>query len=228
MVEIRDMPKLESPFEREDINGVYQCVPKLKEEYAWIFTDKCLAVDKLDGTNVSVVIQDNQIKNVYNRTTRIDLWKAKPWFFNGVRNAIETKNFNPDMLEDGQYFGELIGPKLQGNPYKLEEARWVPFKYLKENYAYKFWQGHVVPECQGKSVEEQFKIVEETFKELWSIYKRQRGIKGEVDESTPFEGTAAAEGIVFYNIETGAMCKLRRDMFAFYRGRRHADTNEVV
>jgi hypothetical protein len=78
MVEIRDMPKLESPFEREDINGVYQCVPKLKEEYAWIFTDKCLAVDKLDGTNVSVVIQDNQIKNVYNRTTRIDLWKAKP------------------------------------------------------------------------------------------------------------------------------------------------------
>jgi len=227
MVEIRDFPKLESPFERENINGIYQVVPKLKEDYAWIFTDKCLAVDKLDGTNVSVTVEDGKIKHIFNRTARIDIWKAKPWFFNGVRNAIETKNFNPDMLEDGQYFGELIGPKIQSNPYNLEEARWVPFKYLKENYAYKFWKD-IIAECQGKTVEEQFKIVEDVFKNLWSIYKRQRGIKGDVNETTPFEGTLAAEGIVFYNIETGSMCKLRRDMFAFYRGRRHTDINEVV
>jgi len=222
---ITDFPKLESPFEREDVNGIYQCVPKLKPEFTWIFTDKCLAVDKLDGTNVSVVIQDNQIKNIYNRTSRIDLWKSGKWFYEGVRNSIENNNFNPNFCDDGQYFGELIGPKLQGNPYQLEEHRWVPFEYLKKNYYYKFWADFIkeIPEEPCESCTEAFTKISDLFKGLWSIYKRQRGLKGGVTMETTFEdkNSMAAEGIVFYNTDSGSMCKLRRDMFGWYRGRKH-------
>jgi hypothetical protein len=217
---LKDFPKLESPFERELIDGVYQCVPKLKLDYSWLFTDKCLAVDKLDGTNVSVHILNGNIKTIMNRTAPINLWKSGQWFYEGVRNAMERNYFVPDQYEETQLFGELIGPKLQGNPYKLDTHLWVPFDYLKQNYYYKFWD-KFVEEIKDKTIEEKFNETSELFKGLWSIYKRQRGIKGTVDETTPFENSLAAEGIVFYNKETNEMCKLRRDMFSWYKGRLH-------
>jgi len=227
VIEIIDMPKLSCPYERETINKTYQVVPKLKPEFEWIFTDDCLAVDKLDGTNVSVVVGDNQIKNIYNRTARINIWKSKDWFYNGVRHSIESKNFNPDFLNDGQYFGELIGPKIQGNPYQLEKPRWVPLAYLQKKYHYKFWNGVVLKETKDMNEQDKFNYVSDTFKGLWSLYKRQRGIKGEVDEATDFSGLAA-EGIVFTNIKTGDMCKLRRDMFSWFKGRRHVQKEEEM
>ena len=46
-------------------------------------------------------------------------------------------------------------------------------------------------------------------------------MKGEVNENVGFKNSVAAEGIVFYNIKTGQICKLRRDMFGWYKGRRH-------
>ena len=47
------MPKIESPFVRETINGNYICVPKIRDEYRWVF-ENSIAVEKLDGTNVSM------------------------------------------------------------------------------------------------------------------------------------------------------------------------------
>ena len=49
----KDMPKIESPFVRETINGNYICVPKIRDEYRWVF-ENSIAVEKLDGTNVSM------------------------------------------------------------------------------------------------------------------------------------------------------------------------------
>jgi len=51
-----DMPKLLSPFYREEINKNYVCVPKIRDEFRWVFTEEAIAVEKLDGTNVSVVV----------------------------------------------------------------------------------------------------------------------------------------------------------------------------
>jgi len=76
-------------------------------------------------------------------------------------------------------------------------------------------------ETQNLNVQEKFDYMSKVFKGLWSIYKRQRGIKGEVNENIAFEKSLAAEGIVFYNTQTNAMCKLRRDMFSWYQGKRH-------
>lgn len=219
--EIKDFPKLESPFEREMIDNDYVCVPKLKEEYRWFVTDKCLATTKLDGTNVSVIVKDGKIVRVLNRTNIIDIWKSGKWFYEGIKTSIDNENFIPDMIADGQYFGELIGERINSNPYQIQGHRWVPFEHLKKKYYFKFWND-IIKECEGIKDNEIFDIITNVFKGLWCIYKRQLGIKGEVNENTKFEGLAG-EGIVFYNTDDGRMCKLRRDMFKFFKGAKHKE-----
>ena len=211
---LKDMPKLECPFEREVINNRYICVPKFKEEFQWILNpSKVIATEKFDGTNVSVFIEDGCVKKILNRTNHIDIWKNKWWFYTGIKKAMEDKKFKPEMLTDGQYFGELIGGKINGNPYKLEESIWLPFYYIKKHYAFNFynvWLNDVneFPEDTPKVEFDKyyFEKFSELFKNLKSLYFRQRKIE------------KAPEGIVFYNKDTGDMCKLRMDMFDWYAG----------
>lgn len=222
MQEIHDMPKLESPFEREMVDGKYICIPKIKDEYRWVFSDKSMAVDKLDGTNISAVIQDGRIMRVMNRENLIAPWSKDVRFAVGIGNAQERGYFKPSKLMDGQYFGELIGDKIQGNPYKLEDWVWVPFSHLINNYSFRFWPTFVA-ELNCGNDEEVFRAISELFKGLWSVYKRSIWAVKDlppIDEGTKFEGLAA-EGIVFYHKDTNAMCKLRRDMFSWFSGARH-------
>jgi hypothetical protein len=218
------MPKLESPFLREETKQGFVCVPKINEEYRWAFSDEADAVEKLDGTNVSIMMKDHTILGIYNRKNPIGMWKkGNRRFVEGVLNAIEREAINPDSMEDGQYFGELIGPMVNGNPYKLREHLWLPLSSLRSGYRYKFWD-KLVPEFKGIGDSEIFDKASTTFMGLWSLYKRKH-FKGtefaEPTKDTPFSGFAA-EGIVFYNRSTGRMCKLRRDMFPWFTGERHA------
>lgn len=209
-IQVLDMPKLEAPFRRED--GA--CVPVIPEEHRWVFTSEALATDKLDGTNVSIVVEDARIRRVFNRTNEIPfLGKGSGRFIEGINKALERKYLIPSA-NDGQFFGELIGEQVQGNPYKLDGHLWVPFSYMKKKYYYKFWP-EFVKELAGKTDEEIFQEVSTLFKGLWSIYKRQRGFETtEVNESIGFTGLAA-EGIVFHS-KDGKMAKLRRDMFSWF------------
>ncbi len=217
---LEDFPKLESPFEREKIGGTYQCIPKIRKEYTWVWTEDCLATEKLDGTNVSAYIVNGNIKVIMNRKNIIDIWRSNKMFFEGVYNALSRKYIVPEQFEEIQIFGELIGPKINGNPYKLQEHIWYPFSYIKRRYCFKFWKDFI-KDCKGKGEQEIFDLTSNLFKCLWSIFKRQRNMKGEVNENVGFKNSVAAEGIVFYNIKTGQICKLRRDMFGWYKGRRH-------
>ncbi len=234
---VLDMPKLLSPFLRKEVNDVYVCIPKIKEEFKWIFSEECIAVEKLDGTNVSIIVKDNKIVGVYNRLNPINLFKkGNKRFAEGIIEAIDKGYIDLEKMEDGQYFGELIGPSVNKNPYNLERHLWVPFSYMKEHFRFKFWD-KLVPEFKDKSDEEIYNEVSRVFKGLWSLFKRRRGIKGEVNENVGFEGLAA-EGIIFYRkgkeillikhkdapggkLTTLEMCKLRRDMFDWFKGRRH-------
>lgn len=218
---IHDFRKLDSPFIRREVEGKYVCTPEIDKRYTWVWSEKCLAVDKLDGTNVSLYFDGEGKISIYNRMNEIDIWRGKKHFYDGVKNAFERDYLEWKKLRDTQVFGELIGPDINANPYCLTEAIWVPFSHLKEKCAFKFW-GEFVKECEGKSEGEIFEKTSNAFKGLWSIYKRQRGIKGTVDENTVFDSTnMSAEGIVFYHKDTGEMCKLRRDMFTWYKGRSH-------
>ena len=198
-IKIRDFPKLKSPFVRKEIDGQYIVTPEIDLDCKWVFDDTpSICVEKLDGTNVSILVEDNEIIKVFNRTARIKFFnKGKKFISEAVLNSFNRGYC--DLLEDGQYFGEAIGPKLNRNPYSLNEHLWVPFNtYAKKHLAYKSW---------GKYPKD-YESIRNWFKDdLFSLMIRRRTSE-----------VISPEGIVFYNTVTGEMAKLRMDMFDFYRG----------
>ena len=206
-MEIIDMPKLESPFVRKEINGKYVVIPEITEGYEWVFSDPSVTcTEKLHGTNVSILIQDGVIVSVWNRTERI------PFFNKGKKHIIEglLESFSRGYMEflcDGQHFGELIGEKVNGNPYKIKGNLWIPFStYAQKNLKYTSW---------GKYPKD-FDTISEWFKELMPLYCLK--VHGK-------EGHKFVEGIVFTHPITGQMAKLRKDMFGWYDGKRHKEVN---
>lgn len=210
-MKIEDFPKLESPFERVVTDKGYVVTPKLKEEYRWILDkDTVIATEKFDGTNCSVLIEDGNIKAVFNRKNRIDVWKSHKMYYDGIKRAIDEGKLKPERLTDGQYFGELIGEKINGNPYRLYGHLFLPFDYVKEHYLFKFYYKWLDEEIKdGMSDDYLFMKFSELFYNLKSLYFRKHK-----EEKSP-------EGIVFHNRETGEMCKLRLDMFSWYNGKPH-------
>lgn len=196
---MKDMPKLESPFVRKEINGAYIVTPEITERYEWVFDDPgVLAIEKLDGTNVSIIIENGQITSIWNRTNRIPFFcKGKRHILEGLLEAHERGYCD---LPNGQWFGELIGPKVNGNPYNLDKHVWIPFStYAREHLAYKSW---------GK-YPKTFESISEWFKTLMPLYAMKKGDK---------EGFV--EGVVFTHPD-GRMAKLRKDMFSWWDGIRH-------
>jgi len=204
---IQDMPKLESPFVRKEMpNGDYIVTPEIAEGYGWVFEDEnVMAIEKLHGTNVSIIIQDGVITSIFNRTERIPFFnKGKKWLIEGVLNSYERGYM--EFLLDGQHFGELIGPKVNGNPYKLKEHLWIPFEtFCQKHLKYKSW---------GKYPKD-FNTISEWFKELIPLYACM--VQGEEGRKSGF-----VKGIVFTHPD-GRMAKLRKDMFDWYKGERHKE-----
>ena len=200
------MPKLESPFVRKEIDGNYIVTDEINPGYEWVFEDDTvMAIEKLHGTNVSIQIENGIIVGVWNRTERIPFFnKGKQHIIMGILNS-HGKGYT-EFLGDGQHFGELIGPKVNGNPYKLKEHIWIPF----ESYG----QKHLSYTCWGK-YPKTFESIREWFKELMPLYCLR--IHGKLSEEEPQH---FVEGIVFTHPD-GRMAKLRRDMFDWFGGKRH-------
>lgn len=200
-MKINDMPKLKSIFVRKMINNEYVVTSEIDEECRWVFEDDdSIATEKLDGTCVSIIIEKGKITRIFNRTEEIPFFnKGKKHITEGVLNSYGRGYCD---FTDGQYFGELIGPKVNGNPYKLKEHLWIPFEtYCREYLKYKSW---------GK-YPKTYEAISTWFKDdIFSLFIRRR--EGNVEPP---------EGIVFYRPSTGEMAKLRRDMFDWYKGRRH-------
>lgn len=196
------MPKLESPFVREMINGEYIVTPKIQEGYEWVLNDdSVLAVEKLHGTNVSIIVQEGTVIAIFNRTERIPfINKGKRYITEGVLEAMERGFI--DFLGDGQHFGEVIGEKLHGNPYKVKGHIFIPFAYLQKKYHYKSF---------GK-YPKTFESFSEWFKTLMPLYTMQNNADKE----------GFVEGVVFTHPD-GRMAKLRKDMFDWYKGKRHGE-----
>lgn len=211
MIIPRDMPKLESPFIRKTVNGKYVVTPEIVKGYEWVFEDtSAIATEKLDGTDVSIIIESGVITSVYNRTNRVQVFtKEKDFITRGILNSY-VKGYC-DLLPDGQWFGELIGPPLNGM-YRLKEPLWLPFPtYVREHLAYKSW---------GK--------YPKTFESISTWFKDgpMSLLFGELnydDRNAP--DRPLAEGVVFHHPD-GRMAKLRRDMFDWYSGPSHKETSQ--
>ena len=218
-----DFPKLHCPFIRKSYKvnkedwkkhgsklklrtpEVYLAVDEVNPGYEWVFEDKeTFAVEKLDGTNVKLTMVDGRLVSLQNRMNPIDplqLMRGKEYIVEGVLLA----NGKGYLKADGEQAGEVIGPKLQNNPYGLTTHVWYPFEKSLTALKYKSFHEH----------DRNFKNWEAWFKDyLKSIFYMKTHNCTMVD-------SVFAEGVIFYNLkrkEEGKtyMAKLRRDMFPFF------------
>lgn len=203
---MHDMPKLMSPFIRKEVDGNYICTPEIEPGFEWVFIDPNVrAIEKLHGTNVSIIIENGVITSVWNRTERLPFFnKGKSHIIQGV---LESYGRGYCELEDGQHFGECIGPKINGNPYGLDKHVWIPFKtYAWDHLHYTSW---------GK-YPKTYEAISEWFKTLMPLFTLR--IHGK-EYTKHF-----VEGIVFTTPD-GRMAKLRCDMFSWYTGQRHKEVD---
>jgi len=227
METLTDFPKLHCPFIRQTfpVNKehfkergarfglrapeVYLVVDRLNPGYEWVFTDpETIAVEKLNGTNIKLKTERGRLVALQNRKNVIDplqIISGKTFIVEGIFRSI-GKGY---VLPDGEQAGECIGPKLQGNPYKLDFHEWYPFEKAVAHLRYKSFHEH----------ERNFENWNSWLKD-WlhsRFYQKIASKKGSDDK-------VFAEGVVFYNFKRKAenktyMAKLRRDMFDwFYEG----------
>ena len=226
---LTDFPKLHCPFIRQTfpvdsaafkqkgralgLRGpeVYLVVDRVNPGYEWVFQDPdTFAVEKLNGTNIKILMEKGRLVELQNRINVLDpqqILDGRTFILEGVLNSA-GKGL---VLPDGEQAGELLGPKVNGNPYRLDRHEWYPFDKAVESLRYKSFEEH----------ERIFDNWSSWFKDfLFSRYhqKKQRRELGAEAEKV------FAEGVVFYNLKRKAeekewRAKLRRDMFPwFYEG----------
>lgn len=208
----KDFPKLESPFIRKNIGGLYAVTPEIVEGYGWCLGNDDIEVsEKLDGTDVSIMVENGEITQIWNRLNNVRFFdRTKKFIMEAVLNSVEKRYLDAFMGNDGQHFGEVVGPKVNGNPYELSEHLWIPFDYyVREHLVYKSW-------CKYEHTFEVlrswlFKPVEAGG--IFSLLYRMRH-DGKIKKP---------EGIVFLNTKTSQRAKLRLDMYPEYVGERHKE-----
>ena len=224
MKELSNFPKIECPFVRNKykVNAddwrkhgkklqlrmpeVYLVTTEVNPGYEWVFEDDTIAVEKLNGTNVKLLTENGRLISLYNRKNPIDplqIIKGKTFIIEGIFRAIQK-----GYIEiEGEQAGEVIGPKLQGNPYNLNNHIWYPFSKAVKHLSYRSFHEH----------EKNFDNWSSWFKDyLISRFAAKRKSK----QGDQYK-EVMAEGVVLYNLrrrEEGKTyrAKLRRDMFDWY------------
>lgn len=219
MIKLPNFPKLHCPFIRQSFNvnvenwkkygkalqlrspKVYLVTNEINPGYEWVFDDPdTFAVEKLNGSNICIKTEDGRLAAVQNRKNAIDILqiiKGQSHLIEGVFQSI-GKGY---VEKNGEQYGELIGPKIQGNPYNLITHLWYPFEKAIKHLRYNSFDEH----------ERSFDSWSLWFKDyLYSRFSTKRG-----------DNTIFAEGIVLYNLkrkEKGKIwrAKLRRDMYKWY------------
>ncbi len=218
---LSDFPKIECLFIRKtykvniaDFNQhgsalqlrtpeVYLVTNEVNPGFEWVLEDKdTIAVEKLNGTNVKLKTESGRLIALQNRKNILDpllIMKGKSFIIEGVFTSIQ-KGYIEDNQEQA---GELIGPKLQGNPYKMQTHLWYPFEKAINHLKYKSFHEH------DRNLVNFSNWFQHHLKSLY--HTKQVG----------YENAEFAEGVIFYNLKRKAenktyMAKLRRDMFAWY------------
>ncbi len=221
---LSDFPKLQCPFIRQTFRinkdhykkfraqfnlrqpEVYLVVDRVNPGYEWVFDDEeTIAVEKLNGTNIKINTEDGRLIAVQNRKNVIDPLRiigGKGFIMEGLFRAID-KGY---VKKDGEQAGELIGPKVQANPYKLNFHLWYPFDKAVASLRYNSFREH----------KRTFDNWSSWFKG-WLFSRFYIKITDKVDK----DDKIFAEGVVFYNLKRKSegktwMAKLRRDMFDWY------------
>lgn len=212
--ELSDFPKLHCPFIRQTFpiskddfkkHGnrlglrspeVYLVVDRVNPGYEWVFDDPdTFAVEKLNGTNVKLKTEKGRLVALQNRKNVIDplqIFHGKTFLVEGVLMSA-AKGY---VKEDGEQAGELLGPKVQSNPYKLDMHEWYPFDKAIGHLKYKSFEQHA----------RTFDNWSGWFKDfLFSLYFNKKA--GKFGDTAPRE-KVFAEGVIFYNMRRKAESQL--------------------
>lgn len=218
-------PKIHSPFEREERAGGYYVTEEENEDLSWFRSH--VAVEKIEGTNCAVYIDETgRVDGVSTRMGQQPMNYVHPYTTSTnhkrIVNAVQNSNVRGwfDNIEphDAWHYGEVVGPKIQGNPYELDEHLFVPFHRAFNRYRYKSWGEY------GQSLDD----IRQWFKDgLFSLFYAD--IHGtDLDTASVTNGTYV-EGIMFTHVsakpyaaswldgkhtpDPDNYAKLRRDMF---------------
>ena len=224
---LSDFPKIQCPFIRQTfpvnkdhfkqagsrynlrLPEAYLVVDRVNPGFEWVFDDDdTIAVEKLNGTNIKIKTENGRLVALQNRKNVIDplqIMSGKTFLIEGIFRSI-GKGY---VRAEGEQSGECIGPKVQGNPYKLDFHEWYPFEKAIGSLSYRSFHEHA-----------------RTF-DNWNSWFRD-GLHSrfyrKIASKKGLEDHVFAEGVVFYNLKRKAaghvfMAKLRRDMFDwFYAG----------
>ena len=152
------------------------------------------------NTNIKLETKDGRLIALQNRKNVIDplqIIKGKTFIPEGIFQSI-GKGY---VEKNGVQAGELIGPKVQGNPYKLDNHLWYPFSKTIKHLRYNSFDEH----------DRTFNNWSLWFKDyLFSRFTTKKGIKD-----------IFAEGIIIYDLKRKSehktyMAKIRRDMFDWF------------
>ena len=219
---LSDFPKVECPFVRKiyKVNpsdfkkygsslkmrepALYLVEPEINPGFEWVLNDpNTFAVEKVDGSNLAIRTEAGRLLELQNRMNVIDplqIMKGNTYYIESVFNAI-GKDY---VKSDGIQYGEVLGPKLQANPYKLPQHLWYPFAKAKESLRYKSFEKH--PKGYWE-FSEWFRLF---LKSLFYCRFHKIPIS---DMATNVE-VPFAEGVVFYSGDL--ISKLRRDMWYWH------------
>ena len=133
---LTDFPKIHCPFIRQTFKvnpydwkkkgpplglrgpEVYLAVDRVNPGFEWVFEDpETIAVEKLNGSNVKIKTEKGRLVAVQNRLNVIDplqVMKGKTFIMEGIFRSL-GKGY---IQIEGEQAGELIGPKVNANPYK--------------------------------------------------------------------------------------------------------------
>ena len=94
------------------------------------FLSMCVATEKVDGTNVRLTVRNHMLVRLEKRRNPSKVQKQlgikDPWYIDADEYGPDDKYIweaarNTDImrLPDGEWSGEAVGPKIQGNPLHL-------------------------------------------------------------------------------------------------------------
>ncbi len=158
--------------------------------------EEAIATEKLDGMNVRVTIRKGTVVRVEKRRNPNKIQKqmgiTEPWYIDAQQEAKEDRwifdavsNTDFTQVPDGEWSGEALGPKIQGNPLNLIEHQIFLFS---------------LPEWREKII---LKEVPFSFDQLKDFLANQKSIIG---------NDALIEGIVWHH-PNGEMVKIKRKDF---------------
>lgn len=113
--------------------------------------------EKLDGTNAGI-----QFGEIFGEPILLGR-TAKTIMSTPMIETLETFASNHDSLHDRQItvYGELVGPKIQGNPHGFDEVKFVPFdirnahgQYWPKEFVYEIFGDEAVPDLGWKTLRE--------------------------------------------------------------------------